>query len=88
MEQNKDKEITLKDDVIFKAFFARKGKEKYLKDFLSSILPIDIKEIRIKEEVNILQLNEKVKGGRIDLQAVLNNNEIVNIELQRESQIL
>ena len=28
------KEISLKDDVIFKAFFSRKGNEEFLVDFL------------------------------------------------------
>ena len=69
--QNKiDKEsrkLNLKNDVIFKAFFGKKGNEKYLIDFLTGLLKINIKEIEIKEEVNLLKLTNDEKGGRLDL---------------------
>ena len=46
--QNKiDKEsrkLNLKNDVIFKAFFGKKGNEKYLIDFLTGLLKINIKD--------------------------------------------
>lgn len=51
------KKLNLKNDIIFKAFFGKKGNEKYLIDFLTGLLKIDIKEIEIKEEVNLLQLS-------------------------------
>jgi ribosome-interacting GTPase 1 len=38
--------------------------------------------IKIKEEINIEQLSVDEKGGRLDLQAKLNDGIIVNIELQ------
>ncbi len=40
-------ELNLKNDVIFKAFFTKKGNEKYLKSFLESILKEKIDEIEI-----------------------------------------
>lgn len=40
-------ELNLKNDVIFKAFFAKKGNEKYLKSFLESLLNETIDEIEI-----------------------------------------
>ena len=46
------RKLNLKNDIIFKAFFSRKGNEKYLMDFLNSILKIKITKIEIKEEVN------------------------------------
>ena len=76
----------LKNDIIFKAFFTRKGNEQFLIDFLEAVLNINIKEIRIKEEVNLEQLSREEKGGRLDLQAELNDGIIINIELQMENE--
>ena len=76
------KNYNLKNDVIFKAFFSRKGNEIFLIEFLESLLEIKIKEIEIKEEVNLEKLAVEEKGGRLDLQAKLNSGVIVNIELQ------
>ena len=76
------KKLNLKNDIIFKAFFSRKGNEKYLIDFLNSILKIEIKNIEIREEVNLEQLSTREKGGRLDIQATLNNGMIVNVEMQ------
>lgn len=39
--------LNLKDDIIFKAFFTKKGNEKYLKSFLESILQEKISKIEI-----------------------------------------
>lgn len=40
-------ELNLKNDVIFKAFFTKKGNEKYLKSFLEAIIKEKIDEIEI-----------------------------------------
>ena len=80
------KKLNLKNDIIFKAFFSRKGNEKYLIDFLNSILKIEITEIHIQEEVNLEQLSTREKGGRLDIQATLNDGMIVNIEMQVDDQ--
>lgn len=77
-----EKPLNLKDDIIFKVFFSRKGNEEFLIDFLKALLKIDIKEIKIQEEVNLEKLSKKEKGGRLDLQAKLDNGIIVNIEMQ------
>ena len=74
--------LNLKNDIIFKNFFARKGNEEFLIDFLNGLLGIEIAKIEIKEEVNLEQLSAEEKGGRLDLQATLNDGIIVNIELQ------
>ena len=79
-----EKKLNLKNDIIFKAFFSRKGNEKFLIDFLNSILKIEITSIQIMEEVNLEQLRTKEKGGRLDIQAILNDGMIVNIEMQME----
>ena len=76
------RKLNLKNDIIFKAFFSRKGNQKYLMDFLNSILKIEITKIEIKEEVNLEQLSTREKGGRLDIQATLNDGMIVNVEMQ------
>ena len=78
------KKLNLKNDVVFKAFFGRKGKEQYLTEFLEALLGIKIDSIEIKEEVNVEKLFENEKGGRLDMQATLNYGKtIVNVEMQR-----
>lgn len=76
------RKLNLKNDIVFKAFFSRKGNEKYLIDFLNALLEIEIKEIKIREEVNLEKLREEEKGGRLDIQAILNDGILVNIEMQ------
>lgn len=77
-----ERTLNLKDDIMFKVFFSRKGNEEFLIDFLKALLKIDIKAIKIQEEVNLEKLSKKEKGGRLDLQAKLDNGTIVNIEMQ------
>ena len=50
-----NKKYNLKNDIIFKSFFSRKGNEIFLIDFLEALLNIKIESIKIKEEVNIEQ---------------------------------
>ena len=83
--RHKEQKLNLKNDIIFKAFFSKKGNEEYLIDFLSALLKINIKKIQIKEEVSLQQLSEAEKGGRLDLQATLDDDIIVNIELQMKN---
>ncbi len=78
----KSKIYNLKNDVIFTTFFSRKGNEEFLVDFLNALLGIKIEKISIREEVNLEKLCVDEKGGRLDLQAELNDGIIVNIELQ------
>ena len=78
-------EFNLKNDIIFTAFFARKGNEEFLIDFLQSILKIEIKKIKIREEVNLEKLSVGEKGGRLDIEAELNEGTIVNIEMQMKN---
>lgn len=80
--QNVKRKLNLKNDIIFKAFFSRKGNEKFLIDFLNALLKIKISKIEIREEVNLEKLSEQEKGGRLDIQAELNDGIIVNIEMQ------
>ncbi len=62
--------------------YKTKSNEKYLKEFLEALLKIHIEKIDIRSEVGLLKLDEKEKGGRLDLEAKLNDGLIVNIEMQ------
>ena len=77
-----NKKLNLKNDIIFKAFFGKKGNEEFLIDFLEALLKIKITKIEIQEDVNLEQLSVNEKGGRLDIQAILNDGVIANIEMQ------
>ena len=83
-QQTKEKKYNLKNDVIFQTFFARKGNEEFLIDFLNALLNKNIQKIEIREEVNLERLTREEKGGRLDLQAKLEDGTIVSIERQRK----
>ena len=51
--QTNEKRYNLKNDVIFQAFFSRKGNEEFLADFLNGLLGKDIESVEIREEVNL-----------------------------------
>ena len=53
LKPTKEKTYNLKNDIIFQTFFARKGNEEFLIDFLNGLLKKDIKSIEIREEVNL-----------------------------------
>lgn len=83
MQQNTSQKIyNLKNDVIFNTFFSRKGNEEFLIDFLQALLKGKITKIEIRGQVNLEKLTQDEKGGRLDIQAQLNNGIIINIELQ------
>ena len=72
----------LKNDFLFKAFFSRKGNEVFLIDFLEALLEINIKTIKIKQEVDLGRLAPNERAGSLDIQAVLNDGIVVDIEMQ------
>ena len=80
--QTKEKKYNLKNDVIFQTFFSRKGNEEFLIDFLNALLNKDIRSIEVREEVNLERLSKEEKGGRLDLQAKLEDGTIISIEMQ------
>ena len=81
-KKSQKKKLTLKNDIVFKTFFSRKGNEEFLIDFLNALLEIEIYKIHIKEEVNLEKLSQEEKGGRLDIQAELNDGIIACIEMQ------
>lgn len=74
--------LDLKNDIIFKEFFSRKGNEKFLKEFLESLLKISITNIQIMRDVSLERLSVEEKLGILDLQAILDDRKIVSIEMQ------
>ena len=69
-----------------KLFFGKQGNERFLKSFLEELLEIKIEKIEIITEYTLEQLAKEEKGGRLDLEAKINNEIIVNIELQIRNQ--
>lgn len=51
-------ELNLKNDIVFKAFFTKKGNEKYLKSFLEALLNEKIDEIEVMRRSKFVT-NEK-----------------------------
>ncbi len=72
----------LKNDVIFKTFFSRKGNEVCLIDFLEALLEVKIETIKIEQEVNLGRFSPEEKTGSLDIQAILNDGVVVDIEMQ------
>ena len=77
-------ELKLKNDIVFKAFFAKKGNERFLKSFLESLLKEKIDNIKIQGEVSLLQMNKEDKLGRLELKATINQRKVIDIEIQLE----
>ena len=65
-----------------------KGKEQIcqiIRQLIQKKKNIKITEITIQHELDLEKLDPEEKGGRLDLQAKLNDGVIVNIELQVEN---
>lgn len=76
----------IKNDIVFKELFSKKGNESFLVEFLSNLLKIDIVKIEIQKEVNLSKENVIDKLGIIDIKAILNDDTIIDIEMQIENQ--
>ena len=79
---NKNVELQLTNDYIFKRLFSKKGNEDILKDLLEGILEIPIKEVEVMQEVELERLDIKDKLGVLDIKAIINENITVDIEMQ------
>lgn len=77
--------LVMKDDIMFKAFFSRKGNERFLKDFLNAILGKEIKIARVIHDLRLEQLAREQKYGVLDLDVELESGEIINIEMQMDN---
>lgn len=84
-EQNIDitkHDKTIKNDIVFKIFFSRKGNEKYLISFLEAILNIKITKVEIIPEASLGFTKLADKWSRIDIKATVDDEKVVNIEMQ------
>ena len=79
---NRELQLKVTNDYIFKKIFAKKGNESILKDLLNSILQIKIKSIEVISDANLERQLESNKLGILDLKAKLDEETIVNIEIQ------
>ena len=79
---NKNVELQLTNDYIFKRLFSKKGNEDILKDLLEGILEIPIKEVEVMQEVELERVDIKDKLGVLDIKAIINENITVDIEMQ------
>ena len=78
LKPTKEKTYNLKNDVIFQTFFARKGNEEFLIDFLNGLLKKDIKQVIM---INILGYNF------LDVEDYISETAIV-LEKHREYEVL
>lgn len=85
MEIIKTNSLKMKDDIMFKAFFSKKGNEKFLKSFLSAILDGNINIKTIIHDAHLQQLTREDKYGILDLDVELENGEFINIEMQMDN---
>ena len=79
---NRETQLKVTNDYIFKKIFAKKGNESILKDLLNSILQIKIKSIEVIADANLERQLESNKLGILDLKAKVDEEAIVNIEIQ------
>lgn len=77
-----NKSLNLKNDVVFKELFSKKGNEIFLQDFLSGLLNIDIQRIEIQKDSSLSKNVVSEKYGILDIKATLNDDTTVDIEMQ------
>ena len=77
------RKLKMKDDIVFKAFFGKKENNRFLKEFLESILGENLKIKRVIHDSQLEQLALEDKFGILDLEVELADGKIINIELQR-----
>ena len=79
---NKNVELQLTNDYIFKRLFSKKGNEDILKDLLEGILEIPIEKVEVMQEVELERVDIKDKLGVLDIKAIINEDTTVDIEMQ------
>ena len=77
-------EITPKRDIVFKRIFGAKGNEGILKDFLESILDIEIESLELDLSTEMLPEFYDVKKSRIDVRVRFLDGTEVNVEMQMD----
>ena len=80
------KNLNLTNDFVFKKVFGKKGNESILKDLLEAILKIKIKKIELQTEVELERELIDDKTGVLDIEATIDDNTIIDIEMQMRNQ--
>ena len=80
------KNLNLTNDFVFKKVFGKKGNESILKDLLEAILKIKIKKIELQTEVELEKELIDDKTGVLDIEATIDDNTIIDIEMQMRNQ--
>lgn len=65
MVNNQNETLKMKDDIMFKAFFGRKGNEIFLKDFLNSIFGNEIQIKNVIHDARLEQLAPKAQYSQL-----------------------
>ena len=78
--------LKLTNDFIFKKVFGKKGNESILKDLLEAILKIKIKKIELQAEVELERELIDDKTGILDIEATIDDNTTIDIEMQMKNQ--
>ena len=73
--------LRVKSDIVFKRIFAHKGNEEFLIQFLSALLKVNITSIDIMHDIHLEKDIEEDKLGILDVRAIIDKKEIVNIEI-------
>ena len=81
--KEKNKDYTLKNDYIFKEIFSKPGNEYMMSDFLRVLSNIEVEEIEVFKEVELLRECEFDKCGTLDIKAIVNEEEIIDVEMQK-----
>ena len=80
------KNLNLTNDFVFKKVFGKKGNESILKDLLEAILKIKIKKIELQTEIELERELIDDKTGVLDIEATIDDNTIIDIEMQMRNQ--
>lgn len=79
------KEISLRNDDVFKIALGKNENVHLLKDFLQAILKRKITNIVVKTEVTLDKTIKNSKECRLDLLAEIDNKEQINVEIQNSN---
>ena len=77
-----NKQLKLKNDIAFKAFFSRTENKIFLKNFLEVILAEKLEIKKVSHDVRLEQLAKEQKYGILDLGVELANGKFINVEIQ------
>ena len=76
------KEITPKEDIVFKRLFGSVGSENILRGLLEAILDIKIERVELNLNKELIKKYVKAKKNILDVLARLEDGTLINIEMQ------